>query len=84
MLGVRAFTINADPQSESPDRSCESTEENLRPLIALVRQTGADLGSAYDANGNRIIFVTGRGDYVISDVSLTLIARAEPPGVRGR
>ncbi len=75
-LNVRAFTINADPQSESPGRSSEPTEENLEPLMALTRQVGADLGAAHDADGDRTIFVTEKGDYVIGDVSLALIAKA--------
>lgn len=75
-LKVRAFTINADPQSESPGRTSEPTEESLAPLMTLVRQVGADLGAAHDADGDRTIFVTDKGDYVIGDVSLALIARA--------
>lgn len=75
-LNVRTYTINADPQSESPGRSSEPTEENLGPLMALTREMGADLGAAHDADGDRMIFVTGKGDYVIGDVSLALIAKA--------
>ena len=76
LLNVRAFTINADPQSESPGRSSEPTEENLVPLMALTKQVGADLGAAHDADGDRTIFVTDKGDYVMGDVSLALIAKA--------
>ncbi len=77
MLGVRAFTINADSQSESLGKSSEPTEENIWPLIALVRQTGTDFGVTHDADSDRTIFITGRGDYVIGNVNLALIARAE-------
>ena len=48
LLNVRTFTINADPQSESPGRSSEPTEENLGPLMMLTKQVGADLGAAHD------------------------------------
>ena len=75
-LNVKAFTINADPQSESPGRSSEPTEENIAPLMALTAQVGADLGAAHDGDGDRTIFVTEKGDYVIGDVSLALIAKA--------
>lgn len=74
-LGVRAFTINADPQSQSPGHSSEPTEENMAPLIAMTTQVGADLGVAHDADGDRAIFVTDKGEYVIGDISLALIAR---------
>ena len=76
LLNVRAFTINADPQSESPGRSSEPTEENLRPLMALTREVGADLGVAHDADGDRTIFVTEKGEYVQGDVSLAIVARS--------
>ena len=76
LLNVRTFTINADPQSESPGRSSEPTEENLGPLMMLTKQVGADLGAAHDADGDRTIFVTERGEYVMGDISLALIAKS--------
>ena len=68
--------INADPQSESPGRSSEPTEENLGPLMMLTKQVGADLGAAHDADGDRTIFVTEKGEYVMGDISLALIAKS--------
>ena len=76
LLNVRTFTINADPQSESPGRSSEPTEENLGLLMMLTKQVGADLGAAHDADGDRTIFVTEKGEYVMGDISLALIAKS--------
>ena len=76
LLNVRTFTINADPQSESPGRSSEPTEENLGPLMMLTKQVGADIGAAHDADGDRTIFVTEKGEYVMGDISLALIAKS--------
>ena len=76
LLNVRTFTINADPQSESPGRSSEPTEENLGPLMMRTKQVGADLGAAHDADGDRTIFVTEKGEYVMGDISLALIAKS--------
>ncbi len=73
-LGVTVLTLNADPQGDTPGRTSEPTEENLQLLMAMVRQTGADLGVAHDADGDRTIFVTGEGEYVEGDVSLALMA----------
>lgn len=84
LLNVRAFTINADPQSESPGRSSEPTEENLRPLMALTTQLGADLGTAHDGDGDRTIFVTEAGEYVIGDISLALIAKSVLSDQKGK
>ena len=74
-LGVRALTIDADPQGETPGRTSEPTEENLTLLKAMVRQTGADLGAAHDADGDRTIFITSEGEYVEGDLSLAIMAR---------
>ncbi len=83
-LGVRALTLNADPQGETPGRTSEPTEENLGLLMAMVRQTGADLGAAHDSDGDRTIFVTGDGEYVEGDVSLALLARYVLKNRRGK
>jgi phosphomannomutase len=48
-------------------------EENLRDLCDRVRQTGADLGVAFDGDADRAAFVDERGDPVGSDLATALI-----------
>lgn len=74
-LGVRAITLNGNPQGEFPGHYSEPTAENLRDLASLVRETGADLGIAHDGDADRCVFVDGRGGYVEGDLSLAVLAK---------
>ena len=76
-LGVRAITINGNPQGEFPGHPSEPTEENLENLKRLVVDTGADLGIAHDGDADRCVFVTSDGRFVSGDLSLALLARNE-------
>src|ERR1700712_4974008 len=49
--------------------------ENLQDLIAKVRETGADLGLAFDGDGDRVGVVTNAGSVVYPDRLLMLFAR---------
>jgi len=48
--------------------------ENLRDLCRRVKETGADLGVAFDGDADRAAFVDERGEPVGSDLSTGLIA----------
>jgi len=74
-LGVRAITLNANPQGDAPGRPSEPTEDNLSDLISLVRSTKADLGIAHDGDADRAVFVDGDGNFVSGDKSLSIMAR---------
>lgn len=73
-LGVRAITLNGNPQGTFPGHPSEPTPENLRDLAAVVKATGADLGIAHDGDADRTIFVDDKGNYVHGDQSLTVVA----------
>ncbi len=49
--------------------------ENLRDLVARVKDTGADLGVAFDGDADRCAFVDERGEVVPSDLMTALLAR---------
>lgn len=76
-LGIKAVTLNADPQGEFPGHPSEPTEDNLGDLIKLMKANDADVGIAHDGDADRTIFVTGTGEYMPGDKSLALIARSE-------
>lgn len=76
-LGVKAVTLNADPQGEFPGHPSEPTEENLNDLICLMRSNDADIGIAHDGDADRTVFVTSDGRFVPGDKSLAILARAE-------
>lgn len=75
-LGVRAITINGNPQGEFPGHPSEPTEDNLLELKKLTASVGADLGVAHDGDADRCVFVTGSGNYVSGDLTLALLARS--------
>ncbi|MCG7845172.1 MAG: phosphoglucosamine mutase, partial [Methanomassiliicoccales archaeon] len=73
-LGVRAITLNGNPQGTFPGHPSEPTPDNLKDLMAVVKATGADLGIAHDGDADRTIFVDDQGNYVYGDQSLTVVA----------
>lgn len=73
-LGVRAITLNGNPQGTFPGHPSEPTPDNLRDLVAVVKATGADLGIAHDGDADRTIFVDDQGNYVYGDQSLSVVA----------
>jgi len=49
--------------------------ENLRDLQRVVRETGADLGVAFDGDGDRVMFVDEHADIVRADLVTAVIAK---------
>jgi phosphomannomutase/phosphoglucomutase len=50
-------------------------EENVRDLVAKVRDTGADVGIAYDGDADRVGVIDERGGRHEADLILALLAR---------
>lgn len=73
-LGVRAITLNANPQGTFPGHESEPTPDHLKDLVAMVKATGADLGVAHDGDADRTIFVDDKGNYLYGDKSLALVS----------
>lgn len=73
-LGVRAITLNGNPQGTFPGHPSEPTPDNLKDLMSVVKATGADLGIAHDGDADRTVFVDGNGDFVYGDQSLSVLA----------
>lgn len=73
-LGVRAITLNGNPQGTFPGHPSEPTPDNLKDLVAVVKATGSDLGIAHDGDADRTIFVDDQGNYVYGDQSLSVVA----------
>jgi len=74
-LGIRAITLNANPQGDFPGHPSEPTEDNLKDLIALTRTTNADLGIAHDGDADRTVFIDDLGKFVNGDKSLSIMAK---------
>ena len=73
-LGLQIKTINDSLQGEFIARDTE-TEGVLQDLQTLVKKEKADLGIAYDYDGDRVIFIDEKGEFIPGDYSGTLIAK---------
>lgn len=74
-LGCSVSSINAELDGRFPGRGSEPRPDNLGGLRALVEASGADLGVAFDGDGDRAIFVDERGEVHWGDRSFALVAR---------
>jgi len=57
--------------------------ENMLDLMAKVKEVSADIGIAFDGDGDRCMFVDERGEIVSSDLITALIAREVLPQHEG-
>ncbi|MEM7251602.1 MAG: phosphomannomutase/phosphoglucomutase [Pseudomonadota bacterium] len=64
--------VDGDFPNHGPDTS---VDENLAQLIAKVREEDADLGFAFDGDGDRIAVIDGDGNIVRADRLMMLFAR---------
>jgi len=75
-LGCEVVPLYCEPDGTFPNHPADpAEEENLRDLVAQVRETGADVGIAFDGDGDRIGIVDERGEIVAPDRYLLLFVR---------
>ena len=67
--GVEAVVINGEPDGMFPDRDPYPRPEVLGELVREVNESGADIGSATDADGDRAIFMDDEGKALWGDIS---------------
>ena len=73
-LGCKVRALNAQPDGFFPGRSSLPDRESLKPLGSVVRELKADVGIAYDGDGDRVVFIDENGNFVSLDQSLALYA----------
>ncbi len=83
-LGCEVEPLYCDIDGDFPNHDPDPTiEENLQDLIATVQSTNADLGVAFDGDGDRLVLVTPKGEIIWPDRLLMLFAKdivARNPG----
>jgi phosphomannomutase/phosphoglucomutase len=83
-LGLDLVPLFAEPDGTFPNHPADPSDPaNLEALRARVRETGADLGVAWDGDADRVAAVDERGEILWGDLLLLLFARAllaEHPG----
>jgi phosphoglucosamine mutase len=72
-LGAELELIGTEPDGRNINADCGSTHPE--GLIELVRSSGADIGFAYDGDGDRMLAVDGRGVLHDGDDLIALIAK---------
>ncbi len=73
-LGCKLITLNAVVDGAFPGRGPEPTPETLKGLSGAVKSVGADLGVAYDGDGDRSIFCDEEGRVLWGDQTGCLVA----------
>lgn len=72
-LNVNAKIIFDSPDGVNINDNCGST--HLDALISKVKETGADLGIAYDGDADRCLLVTNDGDVIDGDYVLAICGK---------
>jgi phosphoglucosamine mutase len=73
-LGCKVATMNSQPDGHFPGRGSEPSEKILRPLGSMVRKLKADIGIAYDGDGDRMITIDERGHVLPPDQTFAAYA----------
>jgi phosphomannomutase len=83
-LGLDLVTTYWEPDGEFPDHEPNPLlEENRRFIVDKVRETGADLGIAWDGDADRCFFIDDGGRFVDGDFLTAILAEhllAKDPG----
>jgi phosphoglucosamine mutase len=66
-LKCEVTAVNAQADGFFPARSPEPNPDSLKPLANIVREMRADLGIAYDGDGDRVAFIDERGCFADFD-----------------
>ncbi|RDV84270.1 phosphoglucosamine mutase [Ammonifex thiophilus] len=72
-LGAKVIPLGVEPDGHNINDGCGSTKPHR--LSLLVKETGADLGLAFDGDADRLIGVDGRGEVADGDVVIWGCAR---------
>jgi len=72
-LGLKTIVIGNQPDGRNINLNCGSTHPEL--LIETVKASGAEIGVAFDGDGDRAIFVDHRGRLVNGDAVLLMCGR---------
>nr|WP_315199810.1 phosphomannomutase/phosphoglucomutase [uncultured Aquabacterium sp.] len=75
-LGCEVSELYSEVDGDFPNHHPDpSKPENLQDLIAAVKTQGADLGLAFDGDGDRLGVVTREGNNIFPDRQIMLFAR---------
>lgn len=80
-LGAQVVTMGVQPNGININQQCGATD--IKALQALVLAEQADVGIAFDGDGDRVIMVDATGKMVDGDIILYILATNSPIPVKG-
>ena len=75
IIKCKKFLINEKIDGKFPGRGSEPTPQNLSDLSRMVIQNNADVGIAFDGDGDRSIFCDNKGAILTGDKSALVLTR---------
>ena len=75
LLDCETFLVNQKIDGTFPGRGSEPTPQNLSELSKIVREKNADVGIAFDGDGDRSIFCDNNGDILTGDKSALVLTQ---------
>ena len=75
LLGCETHLVNPNIDGTFPGRGSEPTPQNLSELSKTVRENNADVGIAFDGDGDRSIFCDNHGDILTGDKSALVLTQ---------
>ncbi len=76
-LGLKVIKINCNLGQKMLTRDTEK-QGSFTKLLEAVKTNQVDLGLTYDSDGDRVAFITDKGEFLPGEVSASLIALSEP------
>ena len=73
-LGAEVIVIGDQPDGLNINKECGSTHPNT--LVAAVLENHADIGIAFDGDGDRVVMVNSKGQIIDGDEMLYIIAKS--------
>ena len=75
MMQCKTFCINENIDGNFPGRGSEPTPQNLSDLSNAVLENNADVGIAFDGDGDRSIFCDNKGNILTGDKSALILSQ---------
>ncbi len=75
MMQCKTFLVNQNIDGTFPGRGSEPTPQNLSELSKIVTENNADLGIAFDGDGDRSIFCDNNGNILSGDKSALVLTQ---------
>ena len=75
ILGCETFLVNPNIDGTFPGRGSEPTPQNLSKLSKTVKENNADVGIAFDGDGDRSIFCDNNGNILTGDKSALVLTQ---------